>query len=158
DLFTALDGDSRGRLVADMREQHFAAGEDIVRQDEPGDSLFMIARGDVEVRVGSNGIFRRVATIGPGQIFGQLATLLGEPREATCTALTDAVCYVIDRMAFGALLSARPELAEDVSARLAERQVALVASRERLTVAAREQRTRDTRFALLTAIRRAFRI
>jgi small-conductance mechanosensitive channel/CRP-like cAMP-binding protein len=157
DLFAALDTESRSRLVAAMREQHFAAGEDIVRQDDPGDSLFMIGRGEVEVRVSTGGISRRVATIGPGQIFGEMSLMLGEPRQATCTALTDTVCYLIDRTAFGALLAGRPEVADDISARLAERQVGLEASRERLTAAARERRTRDTRSALLAAIRRAFR-
>jgi small-conductance mechanosensitive channel/CRP-like cAMP-binding protein len=157
DLFAALDTESRSRLVADMREQHFAAGEDIVRQDEPGNSLFLIARGEVEVRVSTDGNSRRVATIGAGQIFGEMSLMLGEQRQATCTALSDTICYVIDRTAFGALLAARPELADDVSARLAERQVALEASRERLSTAARERRTRDTRSALVAAIRRAFR-
>jgi CRP-like cAMP-binding protein len=156
DLFAPLDTESRARLVGDMREQHFAAGEDIVRQDEPGDSLFLIARGDVEVQVSANGISRRVATLGAGQIFGEMSLMLREPRQATCTALTDTVCYVIDRTAFGALLAARPAVADDISARLAERQVALEASRERLTAAARAQRTRDTRSALVAAIRRAF--
>jgi small-conductance mechanosensitive channel/CRP-like cAMP-binding protein len=157
DLFATLDTESRGRLAGDMREQHFAAGEDIVRQDEPGDSLFVIARGDVEVRLSTDTVSRRVATLGSGQIFGEMSLVLGEPRAATCTALTDTVCYVIDRFAFGALLAARPEVADDVSARLAERQVGLEASRERLTAAAREQRTRDTRSAFVAAIRRAFR-
>ncbi len=158
DLFASLDGESRARLVGNMREQHFGANEDIVRENEPGDSLYLIARGDVEVRVSTNGITRSVATLGSGQIFGEMSLMLREPRQATCTALTDTVCYVIDRAAFGALLAARPEIADDVSARLAERQVGLEASRERLTAAAREERTRDTRSALLAAIRRAFRI
>jgi small-conductance mechanosensitive channel/CRP-like cAMP-binding protein len=158
DLFATLDPSSRAQLVDQMREQHFAASEDIVREDEAGDSLFVIARGDVEVRVSTNGITRQVATLGSGQIFGEMSLMLQEPRQATCTALTDTVCYVIDRAAFGALLAARPEIADDVSARLADRQVGLEASRERLSAAAREQRTRDTRSALLAAIRRAFRI
>ena len=156
DLFAALDPESRGRLAGDMREQHFGAGEDIVRQDEPGDSLFVIARGEIEVQVSTDTHSRRVATLGAGQIFGEMSLMLGERRQATCTALTDTVCYVIDRAAFGALLAARPEIADDVSVRLAERQVGLEASRERLTAAAREQRTRDTRSALVAAIRRAF--
>jgi small-conductance mechanosensitive channel/CRP-like cAMP-binding protein len=158
DLFATLDGESRTRLIDDMREQHFAASEDIVRENEPGDSLFVIERGDVEVRVSTNGISHRVATLGSGQIFGEMSLMLQEPRQATCTAITDTVCYVIDRAAFGALLAARPEIADDVAARLAERQVGLEAGRERLTAAAREQRTRDTRSAFLTAIRRAFRV
>lgn len=158
DLFAALDTEGRAQLVDQMREQHFAASEDIVRQDEPGDSLFMIARGDIEVVVSTGGISRRVATLGSGQIFGEMSLMLREPRQATCTALTDTVCYVIDRAAFGALLASRPEIADDVSARLAERQVTLEASRERLSAEARDQRTRDTRSALLAAIRRAFHI
>ena len=154
DLFAASTRE-RGRLAATCGSSTLS-GEDIVRQDEPGDSLFVIARGEIEVQVSTDTFSRRVATLGPGQIFGEMSLMLGERRQATCTALTDTVCYVIDRAVFGALLAARPEIADDVSVRLAERQVGLEASRERLTAAAREQRTRDTRSALVAAIRRAF--
>ena len=83
DLFASIEGACRGRLAGEMREQHFGAGEDIIRQDKPGDSLFLIAQGTVDVRVAVDGARRSVARLGPGQFFGEMSLMTGEPRQAT---------------------------------------------------------------------------
>ena len=158
DLFAPLDAESRARLASSLREQRFGSGEDIIRQDAPGDSLFIIARGRVEVRVSVDGAHRRLAALGPGEFFGEMSLMTGAHRTATCTALADTVCYVIDQPAFRCVLDTRPSLAEDISSILAERQVGLDESREHLGVEARERRAREARSHLLTAIRRAFAI
>jgi len=156
DLFAPLDGECRTRLAGGMREQHFAAGEDIIREHDPGDSLFIIAQGHVDVRVGADGAFRTVAGLGPGQFFGEMSLMTGERRQATCTATTDAVCYVIDQAALRCVFETRPRVAEDVSSLLAERQTELEASREGLTAEGRARRTRETRSRLLRAIENVF--
>jgi small-conductance mechanosensitive channel/CRP-like cAMP-binding protein len=158
DLFAPLDGESRARLASSLHEQRFGSGEDIIRQDAPGNSLFIIARGRVEVRVSVDGAHRRIATLGPGQFFGEMSLMTGAQRTATCTALADTVCYVIDQSVFRCFLDARPSLAEDISSILAERQIELDESREGLGVEARARRAREARSHLLTAIRRAFAI
>jgi CRP-like cAMP-binding protein len=158
DLFAPLDAACRERLASELREQHFGAGEDIIRQDAPGDSLFIIAHGTVDVRVGVDGIHRRLASLGPGQFFGEMSLMTGERRSATCTAVTDTVCYVVDQTAFRGVLDTRPSVAEDISDILAKRETELEASREGLTVEARARRERETRSRLLTAIRSAFAI
>ncbi len=158
DLFAPLDAQSRACLAGELREQRFGAGEDIIRQDAPGDSLFIIARGRVEVQVSVDGAHRGIATLGPGEFFGEMSLMTGAHRTATCTALTDTVCYVIDQPAFRCVLDTRPSLAEDISSILAERQIELDASRENLGYEARARRARDARSHLLTAIRRAFAI
>jgi small-conductance mechanosensitive channel/CRP-like cAMP-binding protein len=158
DIFAPVDPEERGRLAASMHEQHFAAGEDIIRQDAPGNSLFIIARGAVEVKVGVDGDRRHLATLGPGQFFGEMSLMTGEPRQATCTAETDTLCYVIDQRAFRCVIDKRPSVAEEISAILANRQVELDAEREHLTVEARARRAREARSNLLSAIRRAFAV
>ncbi len=158
DVLAPLDDTSRARLANALREQRFGAGEHIIRQDAPGDSLFIIARGDVEVRVSVDGAHRRIATLGPGEFFGEMSLMTGERRTATCTAIGDTVCYVIDQPAFRCVLDARPSLAEDISGILAERQVELDESREGLGAEARARRAREARSQLLTAIRRVFGI
>ena len=156
DLFAPLDGECRTRLVGGMREQAYAAGEDIIRQEAPGDSLFIIAQGTVDVRVGIGGAFRSVATLGPGQFFGEMSLMTGEPRQATVTALTDTLCYVIDQGALRCVIETRPSVAEDISGILADRQIGLDAGREGLTADARARRTSETRLRLLRAVRDAF--
>lgn len=158
DIFAPIDDTCRQRLATTMREQHFAAGEDIIRQDSPGNSLFIIAHGSVEVHVGVDGVRRRIATLGPGQFFGEMSLMTGEPRHATCTAATDTLCYVIDQGAFRCVIDTGPAVAEEISTILANRQVELDAERLDLTAEAKLRRTREARTNLLGAIRRAFGI
>jgi CRP-like cAMP-binding protein len=84
--------------------------------------------------------------------------VLNERRQATVTALTDTVCYIVDQAAMRCVFETRPSVAEDISALLADRQTALEASREGLGSEARARRTRETRSRLLIAIRSAFGI
>ena len=53
-------------------------------------------------------------------MFGEIGLLLGEPRHATVTALTDVLCYRLDKAAFEDILHRRPEIANDISHLLAE--------------------------------------
>jgi small-conductance mechanosensitive channel/CRP-like cAMP-binding protein len=156
DLFAPIEGASRARLAGEMREQRFGAGEDVIRQDDPGDSLFIVARGAVDVRVAVDGVRRSIARLGPGQFFGEMSLMTGEPRQATCRAATDTVCWVVDQALFRSVLDAQPSIAEDISGILAERQVELDASKEDLSAEAHARRTHETRSRLLGAIRRAF--
>jgi small-conductance mechanosensitive channel/CRP-like cAMP-binding protein len=156
DLFAPIDGECRTQLAAGMRELRFGAGEDIIRQDAPGDSLFIVSHGAVEVRVGIDGASRGVARLGPGDFFGEMSLMTGAPRNATVTALSDTVCYVIDQAAFRCVLDARPSIADDISAMLARRTTELESSRENLSAEAAERRARDARSSILRAIRDAF--
>jgi CRP-like cAMP-binding protein len=158
DLFSPLDPDSRAHLANALREQHFGAGEDIIRQDAPGDSLFIIDRGLVDVQVQVDGAHRSLAQLRPGEFFGEMSLMTGAPRQATCTAVTDTVCYVLDQASFRCVLDTRPSLAEDISNILADRQEELTASRDDLSAEARVRGVRDTRSRILDAIRRAFQI
>jgi small-conductance mechanosensitive channel len=145
ELFRSIDGECRDRLANEMREQHFGAGEDIIRQNDPGDSLFIIAQGAVDVRVAVDGARRSVATLSPGQFFGEMSLMTGEPRQATCRA--DDRHGLLRHRPGG--LSLRARLAAVSRGRhldhLAERQTELDASREDLTAEALARSTRDTR-------------
>lgn len=158
DLLSPLDDAALERLAGRMRRLDFTAGEPIVRQGEPGDALYVVHSGEVGVRIQVDGSTAEVATLGPGQIFGEIALLTGEPRTATCTARTEVSCYVIDRAALEAVLAERPEIAEHLSATLATRQAALDAQREGLSAAAHAHREADQRSRLRTRIRELFGI
>src|SRR6185436_12286992 len=110
-----LDPGDRELLAQSMRLVRFGAGEPIIRQGEPGDSLFIIIRGDVLVSLSASGIDQSVTTLRPGDVFGEMSLLTGEPRSATCSARSDVVGYVVDHRALKPLLSQRPQLAEHLS-------------------------------------------
>jgi small-conductance mechanosensitive channel/CRP-like cAMP-binding protein len=125
DLLAGLEAADLEQLARGLRRVRFAGGEPILRQGEPGDSLFIIAEGDVVVSLGQGGINQSVTTLGPGQFFGEMSLLTGEPRSATCSARTDVVAYIVDHDTFRKLLADRPQLAEHLSTMLATRQAAL---------------------------------
>jgi CRP/FNR family cyclic AMP-dependent transcriptional regulator len=82
--------------VASLRR--YAAGDEILRADEPGTSFFAIVQGEVKVFVES--IDGREVVLGhlqTGDFFGEMAPLEGEPRSASVTALADSEIVVLER-------------------------------------------------------------
>jgi CRP-like cAMP-binding protein len=154
DLFAALESPELELLARGLRKVRFAAGEPIIRQGEAGDSLFIIAEGDVIVSLGQGGINQSVTTLGPGQFFGEMSLLTGEPRSATCSARTDVVAQVIDHATFRKLLAERPQVAEHLSTLLATRQAALDKKGGELT--ARAAAAAEHRSRLLARIKNFF--
>jgi hypothetical protein len=108
------------RVLAErLVERRYAAGEVVLRQGEPGESLHLIAAGQFGVEQEQpDGGQRCVATLGPGDLFGELALLDGEPRSATVRALTAGTTRVLARADFLAVLREHPDVALAVMARL----------------------------------------
>jgi CRP-like cAMP-binding protein len=123
-----------------------------------GDSLFVVRQGEVAVRVHVDGSTADVATVGPGDIFGEMSVLTGENRAATCIARSETACYVIDRSAFEEVLEERPEIAEHFSSTLARRQTELESQREELSATIRARREADRRRQILSRVRELFGI
>lgn len=91
-----------------------------------------ITKGRVSVRAKQGTQDKEVAQLGPGECFGEMSLLTGEPRSATVVALSEVECYRLHADAFRKLLERRGDLAAKMAAQLAERRVGLVSSREQL--------------------------
>jgi len=87
-----------------------------------------------------------------------MGMMTGEPRSATVAALSDIVCYRLDKSAFQEIISRRPEIAENISHLLARRKVALESMREELNEEAKRLRMGHTQVDLLGRIREFFRL
>ena len=91
-------------LAAACRVVHFRPGEAIVRQGEPGDSVYVILDGRVEVlaHIERNGVQSEsvVSWLVTGDALGELSLLDGRPRSATCLAMTSTTCLCLDRDEF----------------------------------------------------------
>jgi CRP-like cAMP-binding protein len=72
-----------------LKERRFKKDETIIVEGTGGAAFFIIASG--EAKVSSKGV--DLATLGPGDYFGEVALIDGGPRSATVTAATDLVCY-----------------------------------------------------------------
>ncbi|MCI0459601.1 MAG: ATP-binding cassette domain-containing protein [Gemmataceae bacterium] len=90
-----------------MLKEHYTPGTTIIRQGDEGDKFFLIRDGTVDVLVKEgDGVPRKVATMGPGDFFGETALLTGEPRNATVVAKDDVVLYELKKDDFLAALNA----------------------------------------------------
>ncbi|MBI4511871.1 MAG: mechanosensitive ion channel [Deltaproteobacteria bacterium] len=158
DLLGRLDPSERELLAEGMRRVKFAAGEMIIRQGDPGDSLYLIQNGSVGVRLSVDGAQKEVAALAPGDFFGEMSLVTGEPRTATCTAKTDVTCYLVDHASFQRLLDARPKIADEISSLLATRQVELASRQRGLSEEAEARRAADARSRLLARIRDFFHL
>ncbi|HEX7596860.1 MAG TPA: mechanosensitive ion channel family protein [Polyangia bacterium] len=122
DLFATLESSEREILAQGLRPMPFAAGEPIIRQGTPGDSMFIIARGKVHVSLNQSGMNTIIATLGPGDFVGEMSLMTGEPRAANCLAATDVVSFELDHATFQRLLTTRPAVADHMSSLLSLRQ------------------------------------
>ena len=80
----------QGEQIAKLlKERRFAKGETVIMEGTGAAAFFLIESG--EAKVTRKGV--ELATLGPGQYFGEIALIDGGPRSATVTAATDLVCY-----------------------------------------------------------------
>jgi eukaryotic-like serine/threonine-protein kinase len=108
----ALGDGARSALATALQPAAFAPGECFIRQGADGDCLFLLESGQCEVRVeGDDGSFP-VATLGPGDIVGEMALLTGEPRSASVVAMSPVAARRLDRDRFATLSEAFPEVRE----------------------------------------------
>lgn len=121
-LFDVLTDDERLDLAHLLKVAPFRQGESISLQGEASDFLYILTGGQARVTVaGLNGTTSHVATLGAGDVFGEMGMMTGSLRTATVQAVTDVRCYRLDRVSFKSTLQRRPELAEAIARLLAER-------------------------------------
>jgi small-conductance mechanosensitive channel/CRP-like cAMP-binding protein len=159
ELFEPLTEEEQRALAGRLRVAPFVRGEAMTRQGAEAHWLYLIIKGEAEVRVAADGnVSERLATLGTGDFFGEMGMMTGEPRTATVIALSDIECYRLDKEAFHDILKSRPEIAENISEILARRRVELEAAREDLNEEAKLQRMRHHQGDLLHRIKGFFRL
>ena len=93
----------------------------IVKEGERGDSFYVVISGEAVVRRKSGRSNRKVATLGPGGYFGELALLDAAPRNASVEAAQPCELGVIDARVFRALVRDVPAMSEKLLAGMARR-------------------------------------
>src|SRR5471030_961504 len=122
-LFKNLAPDELQVLRSITKELKIAAGGEIFREGHPGDGVYFVKSGLVEISGLVNADARRVfSQVGPGEIFGEMAVIEDRPRSATTTASRETEVYFIPRDEMLALLQRSPALAfnmlQEISRRL----------------------------------------
>jgi len=108
------------KLAANLDPISFVKGGAACKQGEVGDSLYLVSEGTFGVFVGSEHDAHqvRVATLGRGACFGEMALLTGEPRSATVLADGDGELLRLDKDRFSELVRRDPSIALTLSASL----------------------------------------
>ncbi len=102
DAFKDLTPIELTNVAEKTTRRRFVAGDVIIREGDFGESFFLISDGTVEVMRHD----REVATLGPGDFFGEAALISGEPRNATVVAREDLDTYVLGRADFRVAIEA----------------------------------------------------
>jgi CRP/FNR family transcriptional regulator, cyclic AMP receptor protein len=99
----------------------YAAGTVLFEEGQPGDYMYVVQHGEIEIRRQVGADERVLAVLSPGEFFGEMAILNGRPRSATAVVRTPATLLVIEGRTFEAMLRARPEIAIRIIKSLATR-------------------------------------
>lgn len=122
-LFSSLENAKVAAIAEAAHEVRLLKDMPVVNQSEPGRSLFVIIEGLVRVSCRSrDGGEHELNRLGPGDMFGEFSLLTGAPRSATVVAVTDLLAFEIDKAVIEPLLQNEPEIAEQLSHILEQRQ------------------------------------
>jgi CRP/FNR family cyclic AMP-dependent transcriptional regulator len=116
-LFRGLNSEQLAAVAESATEVDFPAGRVIARQGEIGTGFFIVVDG--EVRVVRDG--RTIATLGPGEFFGELSVLDRQPRVAQVVAAAPTRCLALASWDFEKVLLANPALTLAILRELAGR-------------------------------------
>jgi CRP/FNR family cyclic AMP-dependent transcriptional regulator len=120
-LFESLAADDLTALSRRLEEQRCESGETIFREGDEGSTLFIVEEGAVEVTRGEGAGRIELATLFPGQYFGELSLFDGFPRSATTTAVRPSLLLRLDRDDFVDFVKKDPAAALLIMAEMGER-------------------------------------
>ena len=120
-LFEGLSRKQLAHLARLSDDLDVPAGTVLCREGSRGREFFVIIDGEAEVTKGG----RHIATVGPGDFFGEIALLERVNRTATVTALTPVRFFVISDIAFQSVLDTDPTIERKVLRALARRVLAV---------------------------------
>jgi CRP/FNR family cyclic AMP-dependent transcriptional regulator len=130
-LFDGLEADELERFSRVAVPRSFPAGTRVFHEGDRSDACYIVREGSFRVtREHSDGRAITLATLGPGEVFGELAMLDGDTRSASAEALTDGELLALPAVDVKGLLARHPEISVKLVAALVRR---LRAANERIS-------------------------
>jgi CPA2 family monovalent cation:H+ antiporter-2 len=115
-LFARLTPEQREVVILHFRPYSAGPGDRIIRKGDKADAAYFISSGEVEVDVG-----RRRIRLGPGDFFGEMALISGQPRSAHVTALDYCTLLQLTTGDFREILRRYPEIRSQIADLAAQR-------------------------------------
>ncbi len=107
--------------IRKSHQRNCQAGEIVFEVGDPGETLFVVEEGVIELTRPGLDAMRVVMRVHPGEFFGELSVVLGGPRTVRATALTDVAMLELDADTLETMCMRRPEIAIRMLMRLASR-------------------------------------
>jgi len=120
DLCRTLSGAELDAITAIVETRDVAAGTDLFREGNPGDGLFLVISGEINVTKRAPGGEHLLARLGPGGVLGEMSLVTADPRSATGRASVDTRVIHMPADRFRALLEADSVAAHKIVAAIAE--------------------------------------
>jgi CRP-like cAMP-binding protein len=111
DLFKPLPMPSIESLINALELKRFAEGTPIIQQGAPGEFLYILIKGAVDVvQMSEDGIENTLATLDKGEVFGEMSLLSKEPCSATVRAKNNVSALAVSKSNFNKILDEHPSL------------------------------------------------
>lgn len=125
-LLSELDDVTLARIAGGLTSEYYDADQVVLEMGAPGDRLYLIARGRVQVVVTApDGADHVLDTLGDGDYFGEMALLQDRPRTATIRTVTPSVFLTMGRDDFLKLVASTPGMIEVLEERMTQSELNL---------------------------------
>jgi len=116
-LFSEVSENDLLELASQLKELEYAPNMEIIKEGDIGTSMYIIINGKVNVLIKG----KQIATLGEKEVFGELAALDPEPRNATITTASNTLLFKIESTILYELISAYPNIARGIITILCQR-------------------------------------
>jgi CRP-like cAMP-binding protein len=116
-MFSECNTKELARIASLADEIEVDRGTVLTKEGLPGRECFVVSSGKAKCTLRG----KRLATFGPGDVFGEMALLDNEPRSTTITADTDMVLFVVDSRSFWGLCEQAPSVARKIMKSMSQR-------------------------------------
>ena len=117
ELFQGLDQVQLARIATTSQWHDFADGDTIVKEGDADGQMYVVVTGSARIWMGG----QPLRTVGPGEYFGEMSLLDGQPRSASIIATAPVQAISIARFNFLALLKEHPDIAEELLIEMSRR-------------------------------------
>lgn len=120
-LFAKLEPSKLKLLAFASERMIFPAGQELFHQGDPGDSAYVVLKGEADVIIATPTGEITVARLGKNDIIGEIAILCDVPRTATLRAVSELTALAISKELFFRMVSEFPQMAIEIMRELAQR-------------------------------------
>ncbi len=120
-IFSALPTRARNALAERFTFESYATGDLIIREGDQSDAFYALKSGRVQVYTGDDELPRKLAVLGPGDIFGEIAAIEGTRRTASVRALEECELLCLEAAELNLLLAKNADIRRTIEREMKDR-------------------------------------